>query len=134
MRQRVRLLFSAALPSLLFGVWATFLVLTGAAPVPAGGSVAAPPAVRFDGPQRTDSSRPELRRATSAPVAVQVDFATDTGARPPGAPPVLTGPVPPAYRPPVLNGRSVRPRQERAPPHDPYSPRHSRAPPSTRSS
>lgn len=137
MHQRVRLLVSATLPSLLFGVWATFLVLTGAAPVvPAGGSVAlthttapasAPASVRFDGPQRAVQPRSEERRTTAG----QQITATDHTARPPGAPPALPGPVASAYRSPVLGVVAAQPRQERAPPRTPYDPRHTRAPPST---
>ncbi|MCX4821135.1 hypothetical protein OG883_14670 [Streptomyces sp. NBC_01142] len=137
MQQRVRLLVSATLPSLLIGVWAAFLLLTGATPsAAAGGQVAAPVAsARLDGPQRTAQSRPEVRRATaSASVAVLEIVAAESSPRPPDAPPAPAGPVPPAYQPPVHGGETAQPRQERAPPGDPYDPRRTRAPPSTRSS
>ncbi len=161
MRRRAHLLVAASLPPLLLGLWALFLVLAGGAQPTAGAVVSALPGVsrgpavsghaghglsgagtsvagasavpvRADGPQRAAAARPDTRR--SPVTAVPQLVAADTGAHPPGAPPALAGPVPPAYRPPVPSGESAGPRQERAPPHSAYSPRHTRAPPSTRSS
>ncbi|MEV6399653.1 hypothetical protein AB0M39_33545 [Streptomyces sp. NPDC051907] len=132
MRQRVRLLLSAALPSVLFGVWATFLVLVGAAPAAAGASVATAPSasVRVDAPQRSAQPRTEVRRATAAAQIV----ATDGAVSPPTELPALPGPVPPRAPWPVHGGDAAQPRQERAPPCDAYDPRHTRAPPSTQHS
>ncbi|MCM2390596.1 hypothetical protein [Streptomyces albipurpureus] len=141
MRQRGRLLLAATVPTLLLGVWATFLVLVGA-PHPTGATTVTTASmspvvpVRTDGPQRGGSprqeARPDLRRA---PVAVvQETVAADTEARLPLAPPAPAGPVAFDFARPLTGDTAVGPRQERAPPHHPYSPRHTRAPPSTSSS
>ncbi|MGW4033486.1 hypothetical protein ACWEFL_30020 [Streptomyces sp. NPDC004838] len=138
MRQRVRLLAATTLPALLLGVWVTLVVLVGAAPS-SGGSVTTGPVnvtpaspARAEGLQRGTSVRPETRRAPAA--AVQETVAADTVSRPSAAPPASAGTTAFVYRRPLLRGEAVGPRQERAPPHHPYSPRSTRAPPSTRSS
>ncbi|MGW6458964.1 hypothetical protein ACWF94_24105 [Streptomyces sp. NPDC055078] len=138
MPQRVRLLLATALPPLLVGVWATFLVLVGAAPAAGGvtviSSASAAPAVpaRTDGPQRTASVRPEVRRA---PVAVvQQAVATDADSRPPVSPVAAGTPAAFDFQQPPAGDPWAGPRQERAPPQPPYSPRNSRAPPTASSS
>lgn len=141
MPQRSRLLVAAALPTLLLGVWATFLVLLGA-PHSAGittvSTAATSPVVpvRTDGPQRGGTPRQETRPDPGrAPVvAVQETVAADTEARLTLAPPAPAGPVAFDIARPLVGDTAVGPRQERAPPHHSYSPRHTRAPPSTSSS
>ncbi|MFI1938037.1 hypothetical protein ACH44C_12765 [Streptomyces purpureus] len=139
MRQRVRGLVAGVLPTVLLGVWATFLVLTGATAPPAPAAPAVPVAaaaasqpVRADAPTRPRETR-QARQGEQAPVVREAE-ATDVTARPPVPTGALEGPAPYGDERPLVGGESVLPRQERAPPSHAYHPRHTRAPPSTRSS
>ncbi|MFE7135449.1 hypothetical protein ACFVIM_31775 [Streptomyces sp. NPDC057638] len=107
-----------------------------ATPAPSAGSGAlsvtapatTPPSpTRTDHPHRATTGRPDLRRAPPASVPQQAE-AADQGGPPPLAAPVA---VPVSWAPPVVAVGTDRfeDRRERAPPHAPYDPRHSRAPP-----
>ncbi|MFF3326671.1 hypothetical protein [Streptomyces sp. NPDC002889] len=152
MRQRARLFVASALPSVLFGVWSVFLTLTGTA---AGAAAPLAPLVSMDAPTTPVASmsahaaavtdfgagtvrlddRRQVTQAQAPHAAVpQQIVVADATVRPPGPPPVLPGPVSPAPVRRVHADGTVQPRQERAPPRDPYDPRDTRAPPFTRHS
>ncbi|MFE7632632.1 hypothetical protein ACFU7Z_01325 [Kitasatospora sp. NPDC057518] len=144
MERRVRRTAAAALSWAFLTAWAVCQVLLGTttgtatgAAQPAPGTppaVAAPaaPAVVRLGPAGA-----EVRRAADRPrhdVAQRQTAAAEAGVRLPALPPAALPsgrtdaprPRPGMYAP--------GPRQERAPPSDRYDPRHTRGPPSTRSS
>lgn len=142
MERRVRRTAAAALPSVLLGVWAVFMVLLGtspASPAVPGQTAAAAEAVRPPGlpaaaPARDGGTRAEVRAPSrsAADTAVQQTAAAEHTVRLPGAPPAVASAAHTA-RPPQPRGvAGAGPRQERAPPRDAYDPRHTRGPPSTR--
>ncbi|MBM9617526.1 hypothetical protein [Streptomyces zhihengii] len=142
MDRRVRRTAAAALPSVLLGVWAVFLVLLGTSPgspaVP-GQAAASPATVRpavlpASAPPRDGRPHAEVRAPSrsAADSAVQQTAAAEHTVRLPGAPPAVASAVHTA-RPAQPRGiAGAGPRQERAPPRDAYDPRHTRGPPATR--
>ncbi|WP_328392686.1 hypothetical protein OHS70_01225 [Streptomyces sp. NBC_00390] len=139
MSGRARRYVTAVLPSVLFGVWSVLLTLTGTADGAVARSAPAASVVTHAGAAQAVAVRPEHTRPVTQPrseaphaAALRQLVAADATVRPPGPPPVLPGPA--AAGPPrgLHSDGTVQPRQERAPPHDPYDPRDTRAPPSTR--
>ncbi|MFF8772667.1 hypothetical protein [Kitasatospora sp. NPDC015120] len=143
MERRVRRTAAAALSCAFLAAWAVCQVLLGTAtgaarPAPdappavsSQAAPAAPVAVRF-GPAGAEVRRTADRR--DADVAQRRTAAAEPGVRLPALPPAaLPGgrTDAPRLRPGVYAPGS---RQERAPPSGPYHPRHTRGPPSTRSS
>ncbi|MFF7454444.1 hypothetical protein [Kitasatospora sp. NPDC008115] len=141
MERRVRRIAAAALSCAFLAVWAVLQVLLGTAtgaaqPVPGvppavAAPAAAPVAVRL-GPAAAEVRRtPDLHRSD---VAQRRTAAAEPGVRLPVLPPAAL----PAARTDAPRPRpgvyAAGPRQERAPPADRYDPRHTRGPPSTRSS
>ncbi|MFE6865719.1 hypothetical protein ACFVFS_04120 [Kitasatospora sp. NPDC057692] len=139
MERRVRRTAAASLSCALLAVWAVCQVLLGTATGTATGTArptlhapaAAPAAVRL-GPAGA-----EVRRAADRPghdVVQRRTAAAEPGVRLPAFPPAAL----PAARTDAPRPRpgvyAAGPRQERAPPSDRYDPRHTRGPPSTRSS
>ncbi|MFF2950036.1 hypothetical protein ACFVVU_01595 [Kitasatospora sp. NPDC057965] len=134
MERRVCRAAAAALSCAFLAAWAVCQVLLGTATGPAQPAPDAPPAVAA---VRLGPPAAEVRRAADRPgfdVALRRAAAAEPGVRLPVLPPVALPPARtdvPRPRPGVY---APGPRQERAPPSGHYDPRHTRGPPSTRSS
>ncbi|MFJ7910169.1 hypothetical protein [Kitasatospora sp. NPDC096204] len=141
MERRVRRTAAAALSCALLAAWAVCQVLLGTATGTVTGAAqpapGAPPAVATPAAVRLGPAGAEVRRTSDRPgadVAQRQTAAAEPGVRLPALPPAAL----PAARTdaprPRLGVYAPGPRQERAPPSDHYDPRHTRGPPSTRSS
>ncbi|MFB6892421.1 hypothetical protein ACFCX4_24265 [Kitasatospora sp. NPDC056327] len=144
MERRVRRTAAAALSCAFLAAWAVCQVLLGtatgtvaAAAPPVGPAVTAPAVPAAPAAVRPGPAGPEVRRTADRPdsdVAQRRTAATEPGVRLPVLPPAAL----PAARTDADRPRpgvyAAGPRQERAPPADRYDPRHTRGPPTTRSS
>ncbi|MET8698787.1 hypothetical protein ABZW10_07955 [Kitasatospora sp. NPDC004723] len=134
MERRVRRAAAAALSCALLAAWAVCQVLLGTATGAAQPASDAPPAVAA---VRLGPSGAEVRRAADRPgfdVALRRTTAAEPGVRLPVFPPVALPPARTDVPRPRSGVYAPGPRQERAPPPGHYDPRHTRGPPSTRSS
>ncbi|MFJ6140322.1 hypothetical protein [Kitasatospora sp. NPDC092286] len=140
MERRVRRTAAAALSCAFLAAWAVCQVLLGTATGAAQPAPDAPPAVAAPAAPaavRLGPAGAEVRRTADRPdsdVAQRRTAAAEPGVRLPALPPAAL----PAARADAPRPRAWMyapgPRQERAPPSDHYDPRHTRGPPSTRSS
>ncbi|MER7706702.1 hypothetical protein ABTX81_27875 [Kitasatospora sp. NPDC097605] len=144
MERRVRRAAAAALSCAFLVAWAVCQVLLGTATGAAQPALGAPPAVAAPAAPaapaavRLGPAGAEVRRTADhrpgSDVVQRRAAAAEPGVRLPAFPPAALpaartdapGPRPGLY--------AAGPRQERAPPSDHYDPRHTRGPPSTRSS
>ncbi|WP_380281927.1 hypothetical protein [Kitasatospora purpeofusca] len=140
MERRVRRTAAAALSCAFLAAWAVCQVLLGTATGAAQPAPGAPPAVAAPAAPaavRLGPAGAEVRRTADRPgsdVVQRRTAAAEPGVRLPALPPaVLPGARTDAPRP-RPGVYAPGPRQERAPPSDRYDPRHTRGPPSTRSS
>ncbi|CAN3985263.1 hypothetical protein KPATCC21470_7995 [Kitasatospora purpeofusca] len=136
--RRVRRSVAAALSCVLLAAWALCLAVLGTAPGAQSAPAAMPvPSLSPVTPVRSGPARPEVRggpERSGSDAVVQRTTATEPAARPPVLLPAVLAPAP-TVGPRALAGTyAAGPRQERAPPRDEYSPRHTRGPPSPRSS
>ncbi|MFG2909196.1 hypothetical protein ACGF13_29530 [Kitasatospora sp. NPDC048286] len=137
MERHVRRTAAAALSCAFLVAWAVCQVLLGTATGAAQPAPGAPPAVVTPAAVRLGPAGAEVRRTADRPrsdVVQRQTAAAESGVRLPAFPPAAL----PAARTdaprPRLGVYAPGPRQERAPPSDHYDPRHTRGPPSTRSS
>ncbi|MFE4973958.1 hypothetical protein ACFRAR_17845 [Kitasatospora sp. NPDC056651] len=148
MERRVRRTAAAALSCAFLAVWAVCQVLLGATtgtatgaarPVPDAPPAVAAPVAPAPAPAavRLGPAGAEVRRTADRPdvdVVRRQTAAAEPGVRLPALPPAAL----PAARTDAPRPRpgtyASGPRQERAPPSGHYDPRHTRGPPSTRSS
>ncbi|MFE6750911.1 hypothetical protein ACFVGM_34010 [Kitasatospora purpeofusca] len=137
MDRHARRTAAAALSCAFLAAWALCQVLLGTVTGPATGTVqpapGAPPAVAVQlGPPGAEVRHTADRHGSD--LVQRRTVAPEPGVRLPGLPPALLPAArtdSPRPRPGVY---APGPRQERAPPSDRYDPRHTRGPPSTRSS
>ncbi|MER5354282.1 hypothetical protein ABT093_28615 [Kitasatospora sp. NPDC002551] len=139
MERRVRRTAAAALSCAFLLAWAVFQVVLGTATGAAQPAVGAQPAVAAPAAPavRLGPAGAEVRRTADRPgsdVVQRRTAAAEPGVRLPVLPPAtLPGARTDAPRP-RPGVYAPGPRQERAPPSGHYDPRHTRGPPSTRSS
>lgn len=137
MERRVRRTVAAALSCAFLVAWAVCQVLLGTATGSARPAPGAPPAVTAPAAVRLGPAGSEVRRSADRPgvvVAQRQAAAAEPGVRLPALPPAALPAARTDVPRPRLGVYAAGPRQERAPPTDRYDPRHTRGPPSTRSS